>query len=98
MATLARDVDATVQLAEVTGHQLTLAGGDGHFEVWFDTEVAPLDGLCIGVGETPEEARLDAKRTLDYVYQALYSPKATKVIDQQAKALTDAAVEARGRG
>lgn len=85
-----------MQLAEFTGHQLTLVQEvEGHWGVWLDTEVSACDGLCIGTGETPEEARLDAKRALDYAYQALYSHRATQIVNAQAKGLTDAAVEAR---
>lgn len=39
-------------------------GGDSGWEVWLNTELAAFDGLCIGGGNTKEDAIRDAQTTL----------------------------------
>lgn len=74
-----RDVARLAPTADGT-NQLTLVHEDeGHYAVWLDTEVSPCDGLCIGTGDTPRQAQLDALRTLDYAKQALLSVNADEV-------------------
>lgn len=41
------------------------------FEVWLNTPIADFDGLCIGCGETREQAVKDAAIALEQASKAL---------------------------
>lgn len=58
------------ELAKLPAHLLHVSNVDtfghkGQWTVWLNTEVSTFDGLCIGIGDTRQEAVQQATTTLE---------------------------------
>jgi hypothetical protein len=86
-----RFVRSVRELAKVGGHRLNLVNEhEGDFTVWFDTEVTPCDGACIGTGETARAAIDDAAQEIAAVHatmEAIKQQYGTETPDEQIAAL-----------
>lgn len=56
---------------DIDGNELHITGQHGDIEVWLNTEVADFDGVCIGGGESRQEAVTDGIAILERALKAL---------------------------
>lgn len=56
----------------------TSFAGLGDWQVWLDTGIEELDGLCIGAGETRQAAVTDAVAHLEWALECLQGPPPQK--------------------